>query len=92
MSEELDETKEALDQALPERIEEELGDLLFAVVNLVRRAGSHSATLLERTNRKFVGRFERLETSAAERGVVLGQATLEELDAIWDEIKTESRS
>jgi ATP diphosphatase len=92
VSEELDETKEALDQALPERIEEELGDLLFAVVNLVRRAGSHSATLLERANRKFVDRFERLETSAAERGVVLGQATLEELDAIWDEIKTESQS
>jgi len=92
VSEELAEVKEALDQEGAERTEEELGDLLFAVVNLVRLAGGHSATVLERANRKFVGRFERLEALAAERGVVLGQATLEELDAIWDEIKAQPPS
>lgn len=88
--EELAEVTGALDQEGPERIEEELGDLLFAVVNLVRLTGGHSATALERANGKFRRRFERLEVIAAERGVVLGEATLEELDAIWDEIKSET--
>ena len=70
-------------------LEEELGDLLFAVVNLVRLTGGHSATSLEAANRKFIRRFEKLEAVAAERNVVLGEATLEELDAIWDEVKAD---
>ena len=70
-------------------LEEELGDLLFAVVNLVRLTGGHSATSLEAANRKFTRRFERLEAVAAQRNVVLGEATIEELDAIWDEVKAE---
>jgi MazG family protein len=77
----------AADQAL----EEELGDLLFAAVNLVRLAGKHPTPALAGANRKFRRRFERLEGLARERGVVLEQAGLEALDVLWDEIKKEER-
>ena len=94
VGEELEEVKEAL-AAREERrdaLEEELGDLLFAAVNLVRLAGSHPTTALERANRKFRRRFERLEVLARERGVVLEEAGLAALDVLWDEIKREERS
>ena len=89
VSEELTEVREALTGEGPARLEEELGDLLFAMVNLVRLSGAHSATALELANRKFTRRFERLEVVAGERNLLLGEATLEELDTIWDEIKGE---
>jgi MazG family protein len=73
-------------------LEEELGDLLFAVVNLTRLNGAHAMRALQRANAKFSGRFEALERIASARGVVLGEATLEELDAIWDEVKRIERS
>jgi MazG family protein len=72
-------------------LEEELGDLLFAAVNLVRLAGSHPTPALERANRKFRRRFERLEALARERGVVLAEAGLEQLDVLWDEIKAQEK-
>jgi len=72
-------------------LEEELGDLLFAAVNLVRLAGRHPTPALERANRKFRRRFESLEALAKERGVSLGQAGLEELDVLWDEVKAGER-
>jgi uncharacterized protein YabN with tetrapyrrole methylase and pyrophosphatase domain len=61
------------------------------VVNLVRLAGSHPTPTLERANRKFRRRFERLEALARERGVVLQDAGLEALDRLWDELKAEER-
>ena len=70
-------------------LEEELGDLLFAVVNLTRLAGAHPLTALLRANAKFAERFGQVERLAAERGIVLGEASLEELDALWEEIKRE---
>ncbi len=87
--EEVGEVRDALTHEEFPRLEEELGDLLFAVVNLVRLAGSHSATALERANHKFSRRFERLETMAAELDISIPDATLEVLDAIWDEVKIE---
>lgn len=69
------------------RLEEELGDLLFAVVNLVRKAGVQPGAALDRANQKFRSRFAQVEAAAAARGLVLGEATLEELDAVWDEVK-----
>jgi MazG family protein len=75
-----------------ESIEGELGDLLFAVVNLCRKAGVHSELALERANQKFVRRFTSMERVAAERGVKLNGASLAELDALWDAVKaTENR-
>ena len=87
--EEISEVREALAHDGSPHLEEELGDLLFAVVNLVRLAGSHSATALEHANRKFSRRFERLEAMAAELDVSIPDATLDTLDAIWDEVKIE---
>ena len=68
-------------------LEAELGDLLFAVVNLSRRAGVHPAIALDKANAKFVRRFSAMEALAKERGVQMGSATLAELDALWDEVK-----
>ncbi len=89
VQEEVEEVRDALAHEEFPRLEEELGDLLFAVVNLVRLAGSHSATALEHANRKFSRRFERLEALAAEMDISIPDATLEVLDQIWDEVKTE---
>jgi MazG family protein len=70
-----------------DRLEEELGDLLFAVVNLCRKVNVHPALALDRANIKFSKRFSAVERMAKERGLKVGEATLEQLDAIWDEVK-----
>jgi MazG family protein len=89
VAEELAEVGEAIEAGDAGALEEELGDLLFAVVNLVRLAGAHPVGALDRANAKFHRRFERLEVLARQRGVRLGEASLEELDRLWDEIKRE---
>lgn len=68
-------------------LEEELGDLLFAAVNLTRLAGVHARTALHAANTKFTRRFEALERLAAERGIPLETAGLSQLDRLWTEIK-----
>jgi len=85
--EEIAEVTEQLARPASDAMEEEIGDLLFAVVNLARLTGVHSMTALVRANAKFSSRFTALEALAGERGVVLGEATLEELDELWDEVK-----
>ena len=89
VGEELAEVGKALDAGEPVDLEEELGDLLFSVVNLVRRTGNHSAILLERANRKFTRRFQRVEEMSVERGFLLRETALEELNAIWEDVKKE---
>ena len=69
-------------------LEAELGDLLFAVVNLCRKAGVHASLALDRANAKFTRRFAEVERIATERGLVVGEASLEDLDRIWDDVKT----
>lgn len=92
VDEELREVREEL-AASPEpaaaqtRLESELGDLLFAVVNLCRKADVHPALALDAANIKFARRFAAVEALAAKRGLEVGRATLAELDEIWDEIK-----
>jgi MazG family protein len=70
-----------------ETVEEEIGDLLFAAVNLARKLGVDPGQALERANAKFTQRFEKVEKLAEERGLEMGRASLEELDALWNEIK-----
>jgi MazG family protein len=65
----------------------EVGDLLFAVVNLSRKLGVPPGGALDRANRKFRQRFGRVEAIASERGIDLHSAGLEALDRIWDEVK-----
>lgn len=69
------------------RLEEEIGDLLFAVVNLSRKAGVHPALALDKANVKFARRFGTVEQMAAARGFKPGEASLDQLDALWDEVK-----
>jgi ATP diphosphatase len=71
----------------PERLTDEVGDLLFAVVNLARKAGVQPGPALDRANRKFRDRFEAVEALCAERGIDLDTAGLEVLDGLWDEVK-----
>ena len=92
VEEELLEVSQAIDHESAEAVEEELGDLLFAVVNLVRLAGYHPVNALDRANRKFHRRFAGLEALAVERGIELGSASLEELDVLWDAIKVRERT
>jgi len=87
--EELEETVVALEGHDRGHLEEELGDLLFAVVNLTRLAGLHPTQALARANAKFTRRFERLEALARERNIRLDEAGLEALDQLWDELKRE---
>jgi MazG family protein len=68
-------------------LEEEIGDLLFAVVNLSRKAGVHPALALDKANVKFARRFGAVEQMAAARGLKVGGASLEQLDQLWDEVK-----
>ncbi|TMP90863.1 MAG: hypothetical protein E6L08_12255, partial [Verrucomicrobia bacterium] len=68
-------------------VENEIGDLLFAVVNLARKASLDAESALQAATDKFVARFNRLEDELQARGKQLGHADLAELDAIWDAIK-----
>jgi nucleoside triphosphate diphosphatase len=90
--EETEEIGRELDEADPDRLQDEIGDLLFAAVNLARLARVHPTTALARANAKFARRFRALERLADARGTVWGQATLEELDRLWDEVKRIERS
>jgi MazG family protein len=69
------------------RVEAELGDLLFACVNLCRKAGVHASLALDKANAKFATRFTEMERIAAERGTNLDGATLEAMDMLWEEAK-----
>jgi uncharacterized protein YabN with tetrapyrrole methylase and pyrophosphatase domain len=98
LEEEVSEVREALDEArLAEqrspnsgpdtRVEDEIGDLLFAAVNVARLAGVHPSTALERAAAKFAERFRALLKLAGEAGLDPGQASLEELDGLWEQVK-----
>ncbi|MFI5246812.1 MAG: nucleoside triphosphate pyrophosphohydrolase [Gemmatimonadales bacterium] len=72
------------------QLEGELGDLLFSVVNLCRKAGVHPALALDKANAKFQARFEAVEKLAGERGIDVRTAGLAVLDTLWDEVKGNS--
>ncbi len=82
---------DATDANRHDRLTAEIGDLLFAVVNLARKAGVQPGAALERSNATFRARFAAVEGLAAARGIEMTKATLEELDVLWEEVKlTES--
>ncbi|MEY2573733.1 MAG: nucleoside triphosphate diphosphatase [Verrucomicrobiota bacterium] len=87
VDEELGETKEAIATADPAKIADEVGDLLFAVVNLARKSGLDAEEVLQAATNKFVGRFNRVEDELRARGRKLGDAELKELDEIWNALK-----
>jgi MazG family protein len=85
LSEETDELKSAIEAG--ENIEEEIGDLLFVVVNLARKLDVDAETALKRTNRKFRRRFKFIEQNLKENGKTLEDSNLEEMDALWNKAK-----
>ncbi len=91
LREEVEEVAELLESRDREALEQEIGDLLFACVNVARLVELHAGTALRKANVKFANRFARLIALADERGLELGAASLAELDALWDEIKESER-
>jgi nucleoside triphosphate diphosphatase len=87
--EELAEVERELAASDPDRgaLQHEIGDLLFSVVNLARKAGVAPGPALERANRRFRERFRAVEDLAAARGLDLHASSLDELDRLWDEVK-----
>ena len=85
--EEVEEVRELLDRPGSDALEEEIGDLLFAVVNVARLSRVHAMRALVRANAKFAARFEGVERLARERGLVLSEMTLAEMDELWDLVK-----
>jgi len=91
LAEELGELDEAIAAADRDAIEHELGDTLFAAANLSRKLGVPPEEALRGTLARFVARFTHIERELARKGIGHGQATLAEMDAIWDEAKALER-
>ncbi len=87
LDEEISEFKEALNKGPKEKKEDELGDLLFTLVNIARFISINPEETLRKTIHKFIHRFEYIEKKAKEMNVILNDMSLEEMDALWEEAK-----
>ena len=90
VEEKLSELREAVDSKEIDKIEDEFGDVLFSLVNYSRFVGVDPELALERTNKKFISRFTRMENIALQTGKPLSEMTLEEMDSIWNSIKKQN--
>lgn len=87
VEEELDEVKELQTENNIPKLEEEIGDLLFSIVNYTRFLGINPENALRRTNEKFVRRFQYVEEKVKENGRGIAESNLEEMDKFWEESK-----
>jgi MazG family protein len=85
--EEVDEVEEAAKAGVAKDMHQEIGDLLFAVVNVARKLGVDAEQAMVDATTKFQRRFEGVEDALAERGKTPQQSNLEEMDALWNEVK-----
>tara|TARA_B100001996_G_scaffold177833_1_gene135747 strand:+ start:105 stop:875 length:771 start_codon:yes stop_codon:yes gene_type:complete len=85
--EEIDELKAAQEKGDLKNIKEEIGDVLFSVVNLARKLNIPAEDMLRATNKKFVNRFQNIEKVIQSKGKTMEDATLEEMDKIWNQSK-----
>jgi MazG family protein len=92
LDEEVTELRKALNEGAASRLEEELGDLLFVVVNLARHLKIDPEVALTRANWKFKSRFQDMETAARSEGQRLGDLSQEELEALWEAAKARARA
>ena len=93
VDEELDELKDAIgDESGQAELVEEIGDLLFACVNVARRLGIDPEQALRGCNDKFMRRFNHVEDGLAKAGKAPEVSTLEEMDALWEDAKTRERA
>ena len=98
INEEIDEVKEELlklsekeikDYGDKEELEGEIGDLLFSIINAARLYGIDPENSLERTNRKFIFRFQQMEKNIKQQGKILEYLSLDEMNRIWEDVKKE---
>lgn len=87
VNEEILELNEAVLSGDKDKMEDELGDVFFSLVNFARFLQVDAENALERTNKKFIDRFTRMETEASKEGKFLHDMSLEEMDSIWNRIK-----
>ena len=96
LEEEISELREALRQPdknrLQAKVEEELGDLLFAVVNVARFLGADPELALKHANAKFTARFQWMENKARERGWRFAEAPRDEMEKLWDQAKVQAKA
>ncbi len=92
IDEEIGELHEAIDEKDQKKIHDEIGDLLFSIANIARKLDVNAEEALQFANRKFMRRFESMESAVRSRGHNLDQLTLEQMDALWDEAKAAERS
>ncbi|MBI5074708.1 MAG: nucleoside triphosphate pyrophosphohydrolase [Nitrospirae bacterium] len=92
LDEEVSEFKQAVKERKEAPIEDELGDILFMIVNISRFIGVNPEEALRKTISKFISRFRYIEMAAAENGDKLSDMSLAEMDALWDEAKRRQRS
>ena len=90
IAEETDELKQAIGEGKEDDISEEIGDLLFAVVNLARHLDVEPETALKKTNRKFRSRFKYIEEELKRAGRSLEDSSLEEMDTLWEQAKAQA--
>jgi len=91
VQEELSELQDELNNnSNQEQVEAEFGDVLFSLINYARFIGINPEDALEKTNRKFIHRFQYLESQAKSKGLNLAEMTLEEMDVFWEEAKHQS--
>ena len=90
LSEEIAEVREAERSGDAKAIEDEVGDLLFSVVNITRFLKVDGEEAISKATDKFIARFQGIEQLAVSRGLNLKELTLEEMDALWDEVKQNS--
>ena len=87
VEEEMQELQEAITEGNVENMEDEYGDLIFSLINYARFLHIDAENALERTNKKFIDRFTRMEQAAVAGGRNLSEMSLEEMDQIWNQIK-----
>ena len=92
MEEELNELKDELKRENKEKSIDELGDFLFSVINAARLYHINPDDALERTNRKFIRRFNYVEAETIKKGKALKDLSLVEMDILWNEAKEKERS
>lgn len=87
LSEEINELRRAINSANQQNIEEELGDVFFALINYSRFLNVNPDDALEKANKKFINRFKYIEQKANDNGAKINNLSLEEMDKLWDEAK-----
>lgn len=90
VQEEMNELQEAVSSGNKDKMEDELGDLLFSLINYSRFLHVDAENALERTNKKFINRFQLMEKEALDAGSKLAEMKLEEMDALWNRIKKQN--